>query len=348
MPRHRGNGSGSVYRSKDPRRKRPWVAVVTTGWTPQGRPIRVARYALSWKAADRLRSKMADALRDGGRLPDDKVTVSAYLVDWFNARTDLRPQSQRTYAHAIRHLATALGRARLVSVRPSTVDAALASMPAGTAKLARSVLSAAYRDAERDGLVTRNPVNLSRPVRAAPREQRVPTLDEARRLLAVEASPRDAALVTLGMTTGLRVGELCGLRWEDIDGASLTVRRQIVAGVEGEPKTPASRRTIDLPPVTVAALRRWRLVQARPVGRCFDVAPRAVSGILDGLCDAAGIDRFPPHSMRRFVGQVLSSDPKAAEMTLGHSSARISLDVYARGTDEGRRRAAEMVGEALG
>lgn len=354
MPTRR-RGSGSVYRSRDPRRRAKWCAVVVVGWKPDGRPIRVARYASTRREAEALRSRMAASLRGFGRLPDERTTVSEMLVAWYNGRApDLAPTSQRTYAHAIRHVAERMGTMRAAAVTPSTIEAVLLDIPPATARMCRAVLSAAYRDALRDGTVDRNPVELARSRPHRPREQRVPTTDDIQRLVAhcrAAATPMDCALVVTLVTTGLRRGELLGLRWTDIDGATLTVRRQVVAGLEREVKTPESRRTIALPPLTVDALRRWRIaqssVQISSTRRVFPVSEHSVARILARCCAAAGIEPFPPHSARRFVATILAADPKAAAMTLGHASAKLSLDVYARGTAEQRTRAAAAVGAAI-
>lgn len=83
------------------------------------------------------------------------------------------------------------------------------------------------RDAERDGILTRNPVPLARAVVVRPRMQRVPSLEEARCILAARLPVRDCAILAVGLTTGLRAGELCGLRWGDVRGARLDVARQL-------------------------------------------------------------------------------------------------------------------------
>ena len=350
----RGNGQGSVYRSKDPRRRRQWAAVVTVGWSPAGRPIRVARYASSQREAERLRSRMVDALTATGRLPDDRVTMGTFLVDWFNARSgQLAPRSQRTYAHAIRRIAAHIGATRLVRLRPSTIEAMLAELQPATARLARGVLSAACADAVRDGLLERNPVALVRSQQYRPRTQRVPTAAEVRRIVEA-ADPADwrYVLTVVALTTGLRSGELRGLRWADIDGGTLRVARQVVGAEVGEPKTPGSIRTVALPPAAVDLLRRWRVAQAAPTGYVFGgrspIAQHGVARAIDATCAAAGVAPFPPHSARRFVATVLAGDPKTAAMVLGHTSSRITLDPYARGTDEMRQRAADMIEEVVG
>ena len=348
----RPNGSGTVYPSRGTGRRLTWCAVVVTGWSPQGRPIRVSRWCATRREAEAKREAMANALRETGVLPDDRVAVTAYLEGWLRTRGDLRPGSLRTYRHAISHLDARLGWHRLATLRPTTIEAALREMPPQTARLARSVLSAAYRDALRDGLASRNPVALSRTVRAQTRSQRVPTVADVRALLAAKLPTRDRAILAVGLTTSLRAGELCGLRWPDVVGDRLTVSRQLVATatgwVEGPPKTASSARVVPLLPVAIAALDRWKREQATIGGYVFGVTPRTLRHLVDLACKTAGVERFPPHSMRRFVAQVLERDPKAAAATLGHTSARETLDTYTRTTDETRRRAAEIIGEAIG
>ena len=94
------------------------------------------------------------------------------------------------------------------------------------------------------------------------------SLAQARRLLAAVAGDRLRAVYVLALSTGLRRGELLGLRWADVDldGAELHVR-QAMQRVAGElrvaaPKTRHSRRTIPLPALALDALREHRARQA--------------------------------------------------------------------------------------
>ena len=119
-----------------------------------------------------------------------------------------------------------------------------------------------------------------------------------------------------------------------------------------EPKTPGSVRTVALPAVTADLLRRWRVAQAAPTGYVFGgrapIAQHAVARAVDATCAAAGVPTFPPHSARRFVATTLAADPKTAAMVLGHANTRITMDTHARGTDEMRQRAADMIEEVVG
>lgn len=349
----RSNGSGTVYRSRDARRTLPWCASVVVGWSPRGTPIRVSRWYATRRQAEAARGKMADALRETGVLPDDRITVADYLAHWLRDNERANPRTARVYAYAVGKATAVLGHHRLATLRPTTVEAALRELPPGSVKIVRGVLSAAYSDAERDGLVQRNPMRLVRLAPHRPREQRVPTAEDVRTLLSRTTDARTHALLAVMLTTGLRPGEACGLRWPDIGPASITVERQLAEvgaeWVEDEPKTPSSRRTVPLVPVAAASLARWRVEQASIAARVFDpLTPRSLRPTFEAACKAAGVEPFPPHSARRFVATMLARDPKTAAAIMGHSSVAMTLDVYSRTTDEARARAAELMSEVIG
>jgi integrase len=311
---------------------------------------------------------MADLVRNDQALPDDKIKVKEWMASWMAERTDVRPSTRATWERVTAHITARLGRVRVVALRPVTVDAALADMPPGTARNARAVLAAALRDAMREGIVDRNVATLAKPLPAARHTQHVPTPEDVRALIAVKPAHRLGAMFTVALTTGLRLSELSGLRWADITGDSISVVRGLV-WVNGtpayqDPKTPSARRTVLLPAVAVSALaahkvrqnvervgnRRWQdngLVFTNRDGE--PVHPNSVRWVLDELCKAAGIVRFPMHSCRRFYATVVtsSSDLKTAAVSLGHRSESMT-DVYARGTDEQRERARDILEEAIG
>src|SRR5262249_55882493 len=155
--------------------------------------------------------------------------------------------------------------------------------------------------------------------------------------------------VLVGVTTGMRRGELLGLRWPDIDlkTARLTVNRSLEGrGVFKAPKTRQSRRTITLPALTVEALARHRAAQAeerlrlglgRPElifahgdGSPFD--PDSVSKGFDRLIKAAGVRRITFHGLRHthISHQLMDGvHVKIVSERAGHASVAITLAVYA-------------------
>jgi integrase len=137
----------------------------------------------------------------------------------------------------------------------------------------RTVLADALRHAERRGLVPRNAAALAvMPRTKSPTERRSFTPDEARALIAAVQGERLEALVVVGLSLGLRPGELTGLLWSEIDldrGApTLTVSGAMKRGPDGRVSRGAvkrskdGRRTIALPPTVVNALRAHRKRQS--------------------------------------------------------------------------------------
>jgi integrase len=247
-------------------------------------------------------------------------------------------------------------------------------LSAQTVAHARSTLRRALKDAQRDGLLARNAASLARPPRIERRELHPLTAAQVRTLLATTADDPYGPLFALAVATGLRQGELLGLRWQDVDldARSLVVRRALTRTADGgyglgEPKTARSRRTVMLSAGAMAALRRqaadqdalreaagpdWDnregLVFTGPLGHAL--RPAAVSSAFRTAADHLGFAvRF--HDLRHTAATLLlgAGVPlKVVSETLGHSSIAITADVYAHMTPELRREAADAMDRALG
>jgi integrase len=156
------------------------------------------------------------------------------------------------------HLGPSLGRIKLKSLTPTHVrglhreklDAGLA--PATVRKI-HSTLHKALTQAVSDGLIPRNAADVKAP-RPKPEEMRPLSEGEARAFLEVARGDRFEALYVLAVTTGLRRGELLGLRWDDVDleRGTLRVGRALVREggrhTVGETKTRRGRRQVNLTP----------------------------------------------------------------------------------------------------
>lgn len=161
-------------------------------------------------------------------------------------------------------------------------------------------------------------------------------------------------LLTLDVTTGMRLGELLALRWQDIDfeHRSLHIRRSMgfISGqgyVEFEPKTARSRRKILLPPFVCEVLRQhrtrqleerlkmgtvWRerdLVFCNRYGDFLD--PSHLRQRFDRLLKDAGLPDVRFHDLRHSAATILLSmgiHPKVVQEILGHSQISMTLDTY--------------------
>ena len=226
------------------------------------------------------------------------MTVGVWLEHWLATVVPGRASSPNTltnYRAVVRHqLKPALGKVVLAKLNPEQVDRFLASRAeAGFSRSyvarMRAVLTDALRHAERRGLVHRNAGALSvMPKTGEPSERRSLTADEARSLIEAARPERLSALVVLGLTIGLRPGELSGLLWDDLDlqgtPAILVVsgslkRQPDSALVRGAVKrSSAGERTIELPGVAAKALRIIGANRQPSVWR-----PWAMSGPSTGL-----------------------------------------------------------------
>ncbi len=367
--RARANGEGTAYQATW-RTGKPWCAVLVVGWTLDGRPIRRSRYASSEQAAKDLLRSMRQARETGYALPDDHLTVSKWLQRWVPAQAvRVRPATMRHYRFmADRYILPALGGIPLQALRASQVDAMMDAIPnANTASGARALLSRALRDAQRDRLVTENVATLARPRRKGARRQ-APDPAMVRDVLAALTGHRLYELYVLAAATGLRMGEVCGLRWSDWSGERLRIALQLIYTrdpaepfILAEPKTPGSVATIILPELAQRALARQKVRQAEE-RMAHGATWRNVNDLIfttttgdplppstvDYVLRQAG--RLSMHDLRRFAATVVAAtgDMKAAQALLRHRSAALTADVYASETDAGRRRAAAALQEALG
>lgn len=349
------NGEGSIFRRTSDGR---WIAQVTEG--PRG-GRRVTRRVGRTRAEAKL---LLEELR-GGRI-DPKTTVGVYLRSWLQGqgRDVLKASTWTTYELAIRlHIIPTIGHISLGRLRAEHIDGMLAELTGMAPKGRRNVLnilSRILRVAELRGLVVRNPAAVvERPrVSRAVRPSIGPA--DASRILAAVKGERLEALYVLALFSGLRMAELLGLRWEDVDFDAAELRVTYVlarsAGryVLDEPKTVTSRRVVSIDPDTLALLREHRSRQlaerlaagvATEDGLVFlSPAGRPISGgwlthHWRDLADKAGIKlRF--HDLRHAhisLGAAAGVNPRVMADRVGHATTAMTLDRYThpgRGSDE--------------
>jgi integrase len=194
VSRQRGNGEGTVWQCKG--KRLPWRAVITVGWTPEGRPIRRSRSASSEREARAMLADMLRARSAARPLPDNRLTVSRHLNAWLPAQTHLRAGTMRAYDRAVRLLDAELGQVPLRRLRASEVQAMLNGLAArgvavNTVLNARSVLARALSDAQRDGIIPDNAARLARGPRGATRGLPAPATEDVRAVLAWLEGDRD-------------------------------------------------------------------------------------------------------------------------------------------------------------
>jgi integrase len=269
--KRRARGDGAVYATK----AGTWRGAVLVLDPVTGRTKR--RY-VSGRTADDVLGKvrrLRDDAERGVTSAGPRLTTSVYLMGWLEAvRPTIRPATFRGYRSHIRtYWLPAIGTIPLAKLAPTDVERAMSALTARgigpvTVRSARTTLRIALGRAVRDGLVSRNVAALSAGPRVPGHE--IDYLDVAQVRLMIEATAADEyrAAWTLAATTGLRLGELLGLAFGDVDtkAGTLTVRRSVARDAAGgwslaEPKTQRSRRTIPLPAAARAAVEDQRARQ---------------------------------------------------------------------------------------
>ncbi len=276
----RGWGEGALRWDEQ---RQSWLAMVEAGSDPvTGKRRRlVVRGKTKTDALGKLRTARERA-EAGVPSREGSVNLAKWLDHWLNTVIDGRVGSDNTranYAQAVHvHIVPALGKTRLDKLTAEDIDRFLAAKAeAGLSRTyvarLRTLLADALRHAERRGFVNRNAAALSvmpRTKPATPRRSLSPS--EARAFLEAAKGERLEALISLGMTLGLRPGELTGLLWSDLDlGAeppTLTVSGSMKRNPDGSvyrgevKRSRSGLRTIALPPLALEAVRSHRKRQA--------------------------------------------------------------------------------------
>jgi integrase len=318
----------------------------------------------------------------GGReLPPNRVTLTQ-LIESHLAEHKGAPGTVGSYRSLlVRHIAPTIGRLRIGAVDARTLDRFYDrlenhGLAASTIRSAHALIRGALRQAVRWGWLSTNVARDARPPTVRRGEVRLPTPAEV--VVAIEAAdaydPEFGAFVRLAAATGARRGELCALRWSDVDvdGGVVRIDASVVdapgAGVVIKETKTHTRRGVALDPSTVSALRRHlELVTLRAVFcglRLADDAfvfslevdgsrpwrPEMASHRWDTVRRRAGLDGVRLHDLRHFQATMLlraGVPVKNVSKRLGHRDAATTLNVYAQFLEEADRQSADLIGRLL-
>lgn len=357
--KRRGRGEGLIRQRNDG----SWEARVSIGYDEEGGRIRKSVYGKTkGEVQEKLRKLQNDVA--GGQLAEvTTLTVGQYLDAWLKdtAKPKCSPTTYQRYETLVRiHIKPHVGAIKLQKLQALQITHLMGEIarsiekeetgrsPAWTQKMALTLLGNALRHAVHPlRLIPYNPCNGI--AKAKPRDKEIQflTAEQARQFLAANTKRRLYALFVLALGTGMRQGELLGLRWDAIDfeREQLTVR-QSLAEVKSvfilkEPKSKRSRRTIRLPACVVEALRDHRLaMQKEGHGSPFVFTTKHGSHISKSnltrqvfrpALKAAGLPRVRFHDLRHSHASMLlnaGASIKAVSHRLGHSSVELTLRTY--------------------
>ena len=364
--------AGSIRR----RSKNSWEISIDLGRDAKGNRMRKFLNVKGKKSdAERKLREILSTLDKGLPLDMSKETLGTYLITWHGsyAVPNTRPRTADRYMTDIKnHLIPHMGDVLLTKLTPSHIQTTEAKMlSSGLSKRsvlhAHRVLSQALKHAVEKGHIWRNPCDMVRAPRISRASIEVPNPETVINILEKAKNTLHYPAFHLLTYTGARRGEICGLRWDDVDllNKRISIKRSAVT-MKGKgvvmcpPKTETGKRNIAIDSYTVDVLRAHKgtqLVQGLELelphsnleyvftdalGQPLD--PYVLTNTWRRLMSAMDITGVRLHDLRHFHASLLfrsNTHPKVVQERLGHSTISITLDTYSHSIPSLQRDAAD-------
>ena len=361
-----------------------WEVRFETGRDPlTGRRRQLSRSVKGTKrdAQQVLNALVADA--DAGRISGSSATFKQLVDEWLTlAGGDLSPTTLRRYRGLLdKRILPALGARPIHSIRPNDLDRLYvglvneAGLAPASVRQVHAVIRRAFRQAVRWGWVASNPASLATPPRVTKATLTPPDPGQVARLIerATALDVRFGRFLHIATSTGARRGEVCALRWRNLDPklGTLTVERSIIeipGGLaEKDTKTHSSRR-IALDPGTLAVFAAQRkdaqkfaataetaisdesyVFSLHPDG-LVPWAPDFVTKRFQTVRESLGLHKLRLHDLRHFAATRLLAagvPVRTVSGRLGHANPATTLTVYAHFLEASDQDAAAVMGGLL-
>lgn len=314
-------------------------------------------------------AEQVNSVEQGSFIAPVNQTVADFLNEWGNQKKlQVRPSTWRSYEWTLNyHVIPHIGQLKLKQVTPNHIEKLYTQLrdcprPDGkdgtlserTILHVHLILQNAFDRAVRWGLIGRNPCKLVDAPRPKKVEMKVWTKEQLQKFISVAAEDDLYHVFLLLATTGMRIGEVLGLRWRDVDlkNCKVTIQQQIsfVKGgyVIQPPKTRSGNRTIPVPQQVIDVLKNVNEQQEfkeQFFGQdyqkdldlvcCTDKGTPLYHGNFtarwNSLIEKAGIPRIRIHDIRHTHASLLLQqgvNPKVVAERLGHANVSITLDTY--------------------
>ena len=370
----RKNGEGTVRLRKDGR----WEGRVVIGYDDKGNPKTKSVLAhTKGECVEKLERLKEECGRTAEKLKPD-MPFGEWIDFWYQyfSSPKLRPTTQATYENRIYgHIIPSVGKIPLSKLTQNDLQQFYAKLKRtgrkvnvelkGTGVSDRMVRSchalcrSSLEKAVEEGLITRNPsIGCKLPPKKNG-EMKVLTQTEIVRLLNQAYDEGYYEMFLLELTTGMRRGEILGLKWRDLnlETGELNIKRQLTTKGISVPKTKSSIRTILLPPDMLDLLRemkktaKYDWIFPSPVKEGEPRNPTAITKRFRIMLERAHCKHVRFHDLRHtFATMALENgmDVKTLSAMIGHVSSETTLNIYSHVTDTMRAQAAVKIDREIG
>lgn len=379
--KRRGNGEGSIIELKNGK----WKGQITIGKKPDGKPNVISFYAQSQKEAQVKMNEIKYQRDKGTFVQPTKLTVAEWLTTWLNdyAKIRTRQTTWDSYEVQVRkHLIPAIGHLKLTQLQTHQLqklykqkreggraDGKEGGLSVKSVRYIHAVINMALTQAVKERLISINPAEAVDLPKETKRELQTLTIEQVKTFIEEAKQTKHYTLYLLELFTGLRRGEILGLRWQDIDfdNSTVTVVQQVVASSKGitfsEPKTSLGSRTVWIPADVVKQLKQHKKQQAeekllaggiyednslvfcREDGKPF--YPDSISDHFKKLIARLKDKGFPEisfHGLRHTFAtlSIQQGIPvKVVQEDLGHHDPGFTMKVYTHATQQMKKEATE-------
>lgn len=385
MGKRRLNGEGNIRQRADGR----YESRVSGGIDYRtGRPVRISQYSNTQEEAIHKLNKMNLAVGNHN-IVNQNITLGEWLDLWLEVymKNSLKQSTYMGYeTYCKKHFKPALGHMLLSDITPMVLrqfynyKMNCENLSTKTISNINLCLHKALDQACKEGLIASNPASSLNLPKAHRPEIQILNRDEQAVLFRASYNHRYGVFVRLVLATGLRLGELLGLMWEDLDlrrsmlHIKRTLNRVQIPGLPDnysgprtqiviqEPKSEASYRSIPLIPGVIQDLMQWKAIQDTDRAAAGDayiesgmivtnpnggyIEPRTFSDYYHQILQMAGIGHYTFHALRHtFATRALEQgmDFKTVSALMGHTSVAFTMDSYTHVLDEHKREGMKLM-----
>ncbi|PTV98618.1 site-specific recombinase XerD [Halanaerobium saccharolyticum] len=360
----RGDGEGTIYKRKNGR----WCGQVTVGTDPKtGKIIRKTFYGDKRRDVSRQMTELKQKLFEGSYKKQSEMKFGDWLLEWNKGRKNTVAYSTyRVYGSIIRnHLKTEIGDIKLKELETRHLQQVLndrfdSGLNTGTVRLIYAIANKALKQAVKERLIYSNPSKgVELPTKQEEEKLHIWNKKQVSRFLARAKKHKYYMIFFLAVNTGMRRGELLGLKWKDIDfnKKRLEVKRQAVKTDKGiilkKPKSKAGNRVIPITNNVVKELKRHKIRQSEnklALGNNYKdqdlvncnklgepISPMMAYIEFKNLSRDINLPEIKLHDLRHTFATLFlenGGNIKTLQQILGHSSITVTMDTYSHVTDE--------------